>query len=250
MAKDDSSLDLLGAKPIAEAAKAVVEGSVSGASAFLSRICLPASEEFGYLIRDRVSHWRKIQAVKLTARAENIKLRYDKENRYSAAHPRLVMKAISDGSWSDDDQIIDMWAGLLASSCTEDGKSDDNLIFMTLLAQLNRTESLILNFAAENAPKFKTPAGFTMAHPFGINYDELFRLVGHMDVHLADISMDHLREVGLLFGESGFDPNEKHIVLQPSTLALSMYVRCQGFIGPPASYFPDLVEATYEGEID
>ena len=52
------SLDVLGIKPVGEAITTAVKGTVDGAAAFLSRICLPAAEEFGLLLRDRVSHLR------------------------------------------------------------------------------------------------------------------------------------------------------------------------------------------------
>ena len=51
MGKDENkSLDLLGIKPILHAINTFSKGTVDGASAFLSRVCLPAAEEFGLLI--------------------------------------------------------------------------------------------------------------------------------------------------------------------------------------------------------
>ena len=47
MNEPDKSLDILGIKPIGNAIESVTTGMVAGASAFLSRICLPAAEEFG-----------------------------------------------------------------------------------------------------------------------------------------------------------------------------------------------------------
>lgn len=49
MSEDNKSLDVLGVKPIADSVNTVTKGTVDGASAFLSRICLPAAEEFGLL---------------------------------------------------------------------------------------------------------------------------------------------------------------------------------------------------------
>jgi hypothetical protein len=53
MNQENKSLDILGIKPIGNAIESLTDGFVSGASAFLSRICLPAAEEFGLLLRDR-----------------------------------------------------------------------------------------------------------------------------------------------------------------------------------------------------
>jgi hypothetical protein len=70
MTDSSRSLDILGAKPIADAALVVTKGSVDGAGAFLSRICLPVAEEFGLLLKDKVGHWRANNAAKIANKAE------------------------------------------------------------------------------------------------------------------------------------------------------------------------------------
>ena len=55
---DDKALDLLGIKGLSDSVKATTQGLLDGAAAFLSRVCLPAAEEFGLVLRDRVSAWR------------------------------------------------------------------------------------------------------------------------------------------------------------------------------------------------
>ncbi len=50
--------DLLGLAPYGEAVNTATKVVVDGAAAFLSRVCLPASEEFGLLLQDQVRHWR------------------------------------------------------------------------------------------------------------------------------------------------------------------------------------------------
>ena len=70
MRDDSKSLDLLGAKPVGDAVKIATEGMFKGAGEFLGRICLPAAEEFGLLLRDRVSHWRASHAARIAERAE------------------------------------------------------------------------------------------------------------------------------------------------------------------------------------
>jgi hypothetical protein len=133
--KDDRISDLLGAKPIAESIHALTEASVKGSSAFLSRICLPAAKEVGLLLRDHVREWRADHANKIVAKAESLvsnQADFDKLQ----AHPRLVAKIIEQGSWADSDEVQNMWAGLLASSCAIDGFDDSNLIFVDLLSQI------------------------------------------------------------------------------------------------------------------
>ncbi len=135
MDEDKSSgLDLLGLKPIGEAAKGLADAAVKGAGKFLESICLPAAEEFGLLLRDRVSAWRAMNAISIAQKAEE---NLGGSVRGLQAHPRLVLGALEDGSWSDDNVVQDTWAGLLASSCIHDGKDDSNFLFLTLLRQLS-----------------------------------------------------------------------------------------------------------------
>jgi hypothetical protein len=71
---------------------------------------LPA-EEPGLLWRDRIAHWRAKHAHAIATKAQE--LLGDNSTRLHA-HPRLVIKVMEHGSWSDDDMLQDMWAGLLA----------------------------------------------------------------------------------------------------------------------------------------
>ena len=60
--------DVLGLAPYGEAVKVIAQGVVDGAGAFLSRICLPAAEEFGLAWRDRIAGWRQRNAILITAK--------------------------------------------------------------------------------------------------------------------------------------------------------------------------------------
>src|SRR5438552_9230450 len=146
------SLDVLGIKPVGEAITTAVKGTVDGAAAFLSRICLPAAEEFGLLLRDRVSHWRTQNLIKIAEKTER-KLGPTPDAAHMHAHPRLVHLTLENGSWADTDELQEMWAGLLASACTIDGKDESNLIFVNLLSQLTSIQVKVLNYGCENSEK-------------------------------------------------------------------------------------------------
>ena len=136
------SIDLLGIKPVADSVNTITKGAVDGAGAFLSRICLPAAEEFGFLIRDKVSNWRAKNALSVISKAEK-KFNKASVSEKSSAHPRLVISIIENGSWPDDDLVQNMWAGLLASSCSPANDDESNLIFVNFLAQMTSSEAKI-----------------------------------------------------------------------------------------------------------
>jgi hypothetical protein len=226
--------DLLGVKPLAEAANTLVKATVEGTSAFLSRICLPAAEEFGLLLRDRVSAWRANNATRIAQKAER---KYNQlptpEGRH--AHPRLIAQIIEQGSWIEVDDVQELWAGLLASSCTEDGQDDSNLMFIDLLARLTVSEARILEHICRNATKIVTNAGWITADCFIMTLSELQKVGKISDFHRLDRELDHLRTVGLIAG--GFPLDSTNANMTPTPLALQMYARCQGFIGDPLFFF-------------
>ena len=237
MNETDKSLDVLGIKPIAEAVNTVTQATTTGAGAFLSRICLPAAEEFGLLLRDKVSAWRAQNALAITARAEVLFEALPSADKRHA-HPRIVGAIIDHGSWADEDAVRNMWAGLLASACTESGRSQENLIYVNLLAQLTTSQARILSFVCEEAKKYKSETGLLLASDFRATLEEIIATSGTTDIHTLDLEIDHLREVGLLDLSSGLSPhNSEPAWLTPSAMALQLYVRCQGYVGSPTEYF-------------
>ena len=237
MADSDRSLDILGAKPLAEAANTVTTAAIAGAGAFLSRICLPAAEEFGLLLRDKVSAWRAKNAAAIAERAAVMfEALPNSEARH--AHPRIVGGIIENGSWTDDEDIREMWAGLLATSCTESGRSQENLIYLNLLAQLTTSQARIISFACIAAMKFKSETGLLLAQDFSTEIEQIIKASGTTDLHILDLEVDHLREIGLLDIQSGLSPHTNiPCRLTPSAMALQLHVRCNGHIGSPLDYF-------------
>lgn len=233
------SLDILGIKPIADSINTLTSAAVDGARAFLSRICLPAAEEFGLLLRDIVSHWREKNTISIIQKAER-KLIEKNSDSEAYAHPRLVASIIENGSWIDMEFLQDMWAGLLSSSCTKDGKDESNLIFINLLNQITSSEAKIFNTCCEKAKKFISNAGWIYAQEFTLELSELQAITSIANVHRLDHELDHLRSLELI--EGGFDPNTTNAFEKPTPLGLHMYVRCQGFNGSPVEFFDLSIE--------
>ncbi|MHB1494801.1 MAG: Abi-alpha family protein [Acidithiobacillus sp.] len=233
----NKSLDVLGIKPVSEAVNVLTRATAQGLGAFLSRICLPAAEEFGFLLRDRVSTWRASNAEKVVNKAKDLCDKLPNGSTWHA-HPRLVSLAIEQGSWCDDDDIQDMWGGLIASSCTKTGKEQDNLIFMNLLAQITSSEARLIGFCCESAKKCRFKSGTLGTEEYlYASVDELLKVSGNRDVLKLDLEIDHLREIGLLWPIAGIGEDSDNVLINPSSIALQLYVRCQGHVGSPLEYF-------------
>ncbi|NQU66918.1 MAG: hypothetical protein HQ510_03145 [Candidatus Marinimicrobia bacterium] len=96
--------------PYEEAITVLAKGSIDGAGAFLKAICLPAADEFGLLVKDRVIYWRAQNAIKIAMKAKRLLKDIDISNQ--SAPPRIVMEIIEKGSWNSEDYIQNCWAGL------------------------------------------------------------------------------------------------------------------------------------------
>jgi len=237
-----TSVDVLGLKSYGDAVNTAVKGTVEGAGAFLSRICLPVAEELGLLFRDRVSHWRAVQAAKITEKAER-KLHDVSGAESWHAHPRVVGRVVETGSWVDEDDVQEMWAGLLASACTPDGKDEANIMFIEMLSQLTASEALIFRYACEAAQKSVTELGTVTCDNVHVTLKQLIEATGIEEVLRLDRELDHLRNIGLLNLMSGLsltprvDGTGPFGDVTPSDLGIQMYVRCQGSRLTPAEYF-------------
>lgn len=241
MSEDNPKIgDLLGVKPVAEAVEKITSATIQGAQAVLNRICLPAAEELGLLLRDRVSYWRAKNLITMTRKLEQ-KLTENKVPEGFHAHPRLVHSIMDQGAWSDDSAVQDLWAGLLSSSCTEAGDDDSNLMFVTLLSNLTRLQANILRYICEQSQKLSSPSGLIQARPFHTTVESLQTLTGERDIQRLDRELDHLRAASLILG--GLDPHSPVVDLTPTPLALHMYVRCQGSRLSPTAFF-ELTPAT------
>ena len=70
---------------------------------------------------------RKSRQAGRTAKLKNPKL-----GESESPHPRMAIEFIQKAAWVDDETLSGAWAGLLASSATEDGGDESNLNYTTL----------------------------------------------------------------------------------------------------------------------
>ena len=229
------SLDILGTKPLADAVSHASKATIDGASSFLGRICLPAAEEFGLLLQDKVRAWRANNAIRVIAEAQARVAQYLPDGDCHA-HPRIVAQVVEEGSWADDSTLQAMWGGLLASSCTESGRDDSNLIYIARLKQMTGIQIRVLRYACEHTEKgFDKNGLIAIAKPLTVSIPEILTIAGTEDIHRLDQDLDHLRGIEMLHG--GFAPHRTDVDITPSALALNLYVRCQGFRGTAVEFF-------------
>lgn len=243
--QDPQKTDMFGLAAYGEALNTLAKGSVDGAGAFLSRICLPVAEEFGLMLRDKVSAWRANNAILIAKNTEKILAEQNRDNVH--AHPRLAMKIINEGSWSDDEEVRNFWSGLLASSCTEDGKDESNLIFLNILSQITALQAQIIEYACTKSDVVLTEHGLIYAENLDITIDDAYELTASDDSHRIDRELDHLRSMELIggtLGGGGISLSNNSVDVTPTALTLHFYARCKGFIDPVENFYDARKEET------
>ncbi len=241
---EKNALQLLGLEGLTDSLRIATQGGIDGAAAFLSRVCLPAAEELGFAFRDRVSVWRARNLVRMLDKANTIFLA-NGPGSADRVSPRLAQIAIEAASWIDDEQVQAMWSGLLASSTSPDGRSDENLIFMSLLKQLSSVEVSFLKFAVENSSKHVSRHGLVYPGPLVVApIKKLSSLSGIEDIQRIDRELDHLSDLGLIGSphlagafRGGIEMFTEQAHLTPTPLALHLYVRAQGSKLSPVNYW-------------
>lgn len=236
MTEESKSVDVFGIQPFAKAVEIATERSFDGVGAVLGRICLPAAEEFGLFLRDKVHAWRANNVTPVIQGADEM-LRLEPDHINLHAHPRLVSKIIDESSWTDQFEVQKLWSGLLASSCTPSGNDHSNIVFIEFLSRLTPGQVKVLRYACEKSTKYKTKSFLVVGKVFTIPNKDLLEISGHSDIHTLDLEIDLLRESGLLESVSSLSQYDDTATLLPSAIGLSLYVRCQGSRKSVGEYF-------------
>ncbi len=93
------------------------EFRVAEAISFLSRIAPDASAEIAKLLHDELSNYRLEHAIEIANKAQRFL-----ENKPNAERMRApgkdVLRIVESGSWVEDPYVLQLWGGLMASSCS------------------------------------------------------------------------------------------------------------------------------------
>lgn len=221
---------------------------VEKACTFLGAICMPAAEELGLWFQDKVRLWRLKNAISVIDKAKG-RLEFGAEGFRLEAHPKVVLGILDSCSLEEDDLLQEMWAGLIVSNCKDkDGKKEDSdILYVEMLKKLTSKQARILNYICKECKKVKDSNGLFWAHHIELSSDDIFQIVGSTDLYKIDAEIDQLVNFGLIQkGDSFSDPHgagfcfrsEKLAAqLEPSPLALNLFVKCQGYEGNVVEYF-------------
>jgi hypothetical protein len=256
--------DLIGAKAIGKA----VETSVKGVGRFLGKLCMPAAEEFGLLLRDKVAAYRLNNLEKIVEKAQ---AKIDRQNIPVTGNvsPRVLKEVIEESSWASDDTLQGMWAGLIAESASHAESNDDTLTYIAELKGLTAFQARLLNavysdprccsikspirlnegstFLPENPVLFDIPA-VLRCYPAPLNeivpiekvsHDEILRDSTHHWIALGRFrpQIDGLIARNLFGQVHYFTTHKDQLEFLPSVHGLDFYMRCLGYSLYPLEAF-------------
>jgi hypothetical protein len=245
MSSDSKPKDLLGLAPYGEAIKSAVEIPLQTIQKFLFDIGGPAAAELGLLFRDEVRAYRakhlmgigKETLKHITITAEGAQLK---------APPRILHEVIEHGSWCEDEELQKMWAGLLAGSCSIDGRDESNLIFTDVLKRLSSVEGRLLAHVCQYSVK-KLIQGHFHLELMQMAPLDIAGVTRSSSGATFDYQIDHMRTLGLL---QEFKSWQEHAILDdphfetgklcvtPTMFGLNVYIRCCGSKKSPQEFFP------------
>jgi PilZ domain len=208
------------------------------AFAFLSRICPGGAEEIGQLVRGRLSNLKVANAVEIVLKAESL-LAFEPASQRLRADTRLVVRILENGSCTDEDWLKHFWGGILATSCSVDGKDELNLVFVELLSQLTTFPVRILTVVCTRATKFLSESGLIFARPLACNLEEIANTTASRGLRIEH-DLELLSDLGLI--EKG-DSNSPSLLpsgetdITPSALGLELFARCNGHKGSMREFY-------------
>ncbi len=196
---------------------------------FLCRLCGAGAEEAIVLLDGQLDAHRTANFFKMALAAENFVALFRDADRLHA-HPKVVESILRLGSWAQDELSLQLWKGLLISSCSIDAPDDSNQVLVDMLVQMTPTQARILVYACErllgHAPETKDSA----ANSIVLTSSEMIQLTGVHDRIRNATDLAYLFNLGLiekLFDFTSYNESD-NFDITPTSLGLELYKHCHG----------------------
>jgi hypothetical protein len=196
---------------------------------FLCRICQSEAGEAIHLLSGELDEPRIETAMQIALGAEKL-LDAQPGSANLRAHSKLVAAHLRFGSWAIDDLTRQLWAGLLASSCTVEGADDSNQVYVDLLVNLAPTQSQILVGACRMATGAKPETGENAPGRVIVAREQVLQLTGLTDISRISMNLASLFNMGIIeknFDFTSYIPPETFDIT-PSRLGMDLYKKCKG----------------------
>jgi hypothetical protein len=232
--------------PLDAAATEVAKKTIEGIGVVLGNLFKPVTAELGNWMTDGFRTWR-LNNISNTLDKYQGKFTFDGEKLQLAVNPRILHEVIEGSSKCDDENLQEMWAGILGASTSEEKPSDENLIYTNALKLLSTTQAKIVKYICTNCSVVEHPNKLLSARDLTISLEHMYTITGSNDMTRIDSELDGLSASSLTNG--GFTLSELPIVAEfaPNAFLLNLYARCQGHKGNIIDFYSaQLVEYTQD----
>lgn len=196
---------------------------------FLCQICQAEAEEAIHLLGGQLDAERTANVVRIAIAAEH-QLNADPGFDSMRADPKLVATILRDGSWAPDDLTLQLWTGLLVSSCSTDSPDGTNQVLAELLVQFTATQAKIFKLACERTLIRADASGNPTSGSVVLTPKEMVELTGVHDLFRNATDLAYLFNLGLI--DKVFDFTSYHDADQfdvsPTLLGIELYKHCHG----------------------
>lgn len=195
---------------------------------FLCRLCHAGAHPSIELFGGALDLARTENAMEIAFRAEKL-LAAGPDAEKMRAHPDLVLRILKHGSWADS-LTRQLWAGLLATSCTVDGKDESNSEFAELLVNVTRSQCRILLAGCMKALEAGPATSGAPSPRIIVTNEQMIRLTDMYDQTRNATDIAYLFTGGMI--EKNFDftsyVTTEIIDITPTPLGLELYKRGKG----------------------
>jgi hypothetical protein len=196
---------------------------------FVCRLCPSITPDDIQALGKELDEARTRSAIEIALKAEML-LAQEPDADDMHAHPQIVASILRNGSWSGDNSMQQLWAGLLVSSCTAEGTNESNRDFIELLVQVTETQARILVAGCKRATESMSGLEGERSKEIIITPEEMIQISGMYDAYRIATEVSYLFNFGLL--EKVFDfttyTSKEKFDITPSKLGLELFKVCRG----------------------
>ena len=208
------------------------------ALAFFSRICPEGAVDVTQLLREGFSSHKVGNAANIALDAQSL-LKSNPHASEMHVPSALLIRILEQATSNEEDWLQQLWAGLIVSSCSIDGKDETNLRFIDMFGMLTPVPIKLFTIVSAVSSKFVNDYGTVTARPLACKIDDITIATGARGVQI-ERELERLAAVGLIEKKSANSPTlapTGEAVITASSLGLELFARCNGHKGHPKDFY-------------
>lgn len=115
----------------------VVEKGIDVAKSFLGKLIVPSIEEAGLLLKDKITHWRLKNQVRILNKTQEYCIKHNISPKSISL--KLLCPLLENASLEEDEYLQDKWA-ILLGNLVDSEQNIENHVFPFLLSQISKRE--------------------------------------------------------------------------------------------------------------